>query len=226
MRWQLVSFDLDGTLVDSAAEIAEAANRALADHGIAPQPVDEITALIGHGTRRLMLQLMARRYLADPALVERVPFDAVLATFDTHYARLAGSRAQPYRGVLQALARLQKAGVQLACVTNKESRHAQRVLEGTGLAGMFALVVGGDSLPHPKPHASVLRHVLATLHGTPERSAHVGDSRIDVETARNAGVAAWAVPYGYNGGEPIETAAPERIFPGLQQLAEHVLEDA
>jgi phosphoglycolate phosphatase len=222
-HYDVVSFDLDGTLVDTAGEIAEAANRALAAHGIARRPSDEIARLIGHGTRHLMLQLLARVFIENSSLADRVRVDNVLSTFELHYAAISGTRGKPYEGVHRALSRLRRAGLRLACVTNKEARHAQRVLQATRLDHHFHIVVGGDSLPQRKPHASVLRHVLDTLRGDPQRAAHVGDSGIDVETARNAGVAAWAVPYGYNGGVPIEHASPDLIFNGLQQLAEHVL---
>ncbi len=108
-------------------------------------------------------------------------------------------------------------------MTNKELRHALRVLQAAQLDSLFDLVVGGDSLPQKKPHPSVLRHVVATLNGDTRRAAHVGDSSTDVEAARNAGVAAWAVPYGYNAGVPIDEAEPQRIFAALSQVAEHVL---
>jgi phosphoglycolate phosphatase len=122
--------------------------------------------------------------------------------------------------------RLKDAGVRLACVTNKELRHAHKVLRAARLDDLFELVVGGDSLPHKKPHASVLRHVTAALNCDTQRAAHVGDSATDVEAARNAGVAAWAVPYGYNAGVAIAASRPHRIFDALSEVAEHVLAPA
>ena len=121
-------------------------------------------------------------------------------------------------------AELRAAGVKLACLTNKEHRFAVRVLGATGLLELFDYVVGGDSLPHRKPDARTVQHLLNVLGGHSHRAAHVGDSRTDVETARNAGVAAWAVPWGYNAGEPIATAQPERIFDSLPDIASHVLD--
>ena len=220
--YQLLSFDLDGTLVDTAAEIAQAANQTLIQHGVPVRPVAEITQLIGEGSRALMLKLLARCFLAQPALADHVRTEAVLADFERGLGQTLGSSAQPYPGVPQALARLQQAGLRLACVSNKEEHLVRRLLHATGLERWFELVVGGDTLPEKKPHGSVLRHVLQRLHAEPERSAHTGDSHIDVVAARQAGMHAWAVPYGYNGGEPITTARPDRIFATLLQLAEPV----
>jgi len=226
MRWNLVSFDLDGTLVDTASEIAEAANRALESHGIPRRPVAEVTQLIGAGTRELMLRLLARALLDEPGHAERVRTEAVLASMDAHYVATTGTTGVPYPGARQALVTLRQAGVRLACVTNKELRHAERVLRVHGLDGAFDLVIGGDTLPVKKPDAGVLRHVIQHLGASAERTAHLGDSRIDVEAARAAGVAAWAVPYGYNAGEPIHAAQPDRIFESLDDVARHVLAPA
>jgi phosphoglycolate phosphatase len=226
MSYDLVSFDLDGTLVDTAAEIAEAANRALQAQGIARRAQGEVTALIGAGTHELMLKLLARCLLEQPGLAQSVRAEAVLAGFDEHYALTTGTSAVPYAGCRDALLRLKQAGVRLACTTNKELRHTHRVLAATRLEGLFDLVIGGDSLPDKKPHRSVLEHVTRELKVPRDRTAHVGDSSIDVQAARNAGVQAWVVPYGYNAGMSIESANPDRIFQCLPEIADHVLATA
>ena len=223
MAYELITFDLDGTLVDTAAEIAEAANLAIEAHGIPRRPVEQITLLIGAGTRDLMRRLLEQCFAEQPGLAQSVRPDAVMASFDQYYADTTGTSARPYDGCHEALARLRSAGVRLACVTNKEFRHARAVLDAVRLNCYFDLVIGGDSLPEKKPHASVLRHVADTLGVGLDRTAHVGDSSADVLAARNAGVTAWAVPYGYNAGKPIADAKPDRIFDHLLQVAGQAL---
>jgi phosphoglycolate phosphatase len=148
----------------------------------------------------------------------------VLRSYDDHYARTIGTSSRLYAGAQEALGRLREFGVRLACVTNKEILHVHRLLRTHGLADAFDLVLGGDSLPEKKPHASVLRHAARVLRADTGSFAHVGDSFLDVEAARNAGVTAWAVPYGFNSGVPIALAKPNRIFENLFEIADHVIE--
>ena len=221
MTYQLLTFDLDGTLADTAGEIAEAANRTIEELGFARRPVVEITNLIGRGTRELMVKLMAA--IAHEQPLREFDEHDVLCRFERHYGDTTGTMATLFEGCKEGLERLRAAGVALACVTNKEHRFALRVLQATGLQPYFKLVVGGDSLPEKKPHPSMIGHCFNVLGGWPEVCAHVGDSHIDVATAHNAGVTAWAVPYGYNGGEPIESAGPHQVFSSIAAIADHVL---
>lgn len=212
----LLSFDLDGTLVDTAAEIADAVNRALADVDVAPCSPSLIASLIGNGAHALMHRLLAQ---IDPR--QRLDRTLLLSRLDHHYAVTAGTRSEPYPGAFECLQALRDGGIRLALVTNKEFRHACTVLEAHRLSGYFELVIGGDSLAWKKPDARVLRHVMTVLRVASGRTAHVGDSVTDLEAARRAGVADWAVPWGYNGGRPVAEEEPGRLFDSLIELARH-----
>lgn len=223
MALTLLSFDLDGTLVDTAREIAEAVNRTLDDLGQPRRPTEAITQLIGRGSHALMGAVLAQLPPGDPGAPALPPEAEVLACFDAHYADTTGTFGTPYAGAHESLLRLRRHGVRLACVTNKELVHARRLLQCHDLHRHFELVIGGDSLPQPKPHASVLRYVADTLGVARQAMAHVGDSAVDVMAARNAGVRAWAVPYGYNAGRPVAEAQPDLILPDLAAVAQAAL---
>ncbi len=212
---RIASFDLDGTLVDTGDEIAAAANAALRALGFDPREPASIVRHVGHGGRELMRRLLADA--GEAASSDRL--DAAHDRFDAAYGELAGTRSAVYPGCAAALARIAAAGIAIACTTNKNEAFSHRVLDACGIASHFAIVVGGDTLPFRKPDGRVLRHVVSTLGGSAGATVHVGDSRTDVEAARAAGVAAWAVPWGYNGGEPIESAQPDRVFASFEALA-------
>lgn len=220
---EAVTFDLDGTLIHTADEIAEAVNRTLAEFRLAPRPPQEIAGLIGHGLHALMVALLQRLQREDPRLVGRLLGDRMLPALDRHYAAVVGTAARPCPGARATLDALAQEGVRLGCVTNKEGRHARRLLEACGLSGRLSLLVAGDSLPQRKPHPAVLRHAAARLGVPVHRLAHVGDSRTDIEAARAAGALAWAVPGGYDGGEPVARAGPAHLFDGLPGVAAHVI---
>jgi len=226
-RITLITFDLDGTLVDTAGEIAEAANRTLVDIGLPSRPLGDVTRLIGHGTRELMKGLLSQAAELGPAgqgaAVARLDVEQVMQCFEGHYHDTTGTDSRLYPGCLEGLVRLRDAGVQMSCVTNKEHRFAEQVLAVTNLAPFFRLLVGGDSLAQKKPHPLVIEHCLKAHGVVPSQAAHVGDSSIDVQTARRAGVAAWALPYGYNGGQPIEASAPDAVFASIDHIADLVL---
>jgi phosphoglycolate phosphatase len=223
-RITLITFDLDGTLVDTAGEIAEAANRTLVDIGLPSRPLGDVTRLIGHGTRELMKGLLSQAHQAGQGVVvDRLDIEQVMQCFEGHYHATTGTDSRLYPGCLEGLVRLRDAGVQMSCVTNKEHRFAERVLAVTNLAPFFRLLVGGDSLAQKKPHPLVIEHCLKAHGVVPSQAAHVGDSSIDVETAKRAGVAAWALPYGYNGGQPIEASVPDAVFASIDHIADLVL---
>jgi phosphoglycolate phosphatase len=202
-------FDLDGTLVDTALEIGDALNTWLRQRGLPPLDDVEVRERIGHGARRLLASVLAHE-----------PDEPEWNEFAQMYLARCGRNSRVYPGAHETLVCLRAQGVKLAVVTNKEQRFTQPVLQAHGLLDAFDLVLCGDSLPAQKPDPLPLRHCLEKFGVAEARALYVGDSETDVITARNAGVAIWAVPYGYNGGQPIESARPDQVLSGLGALLE------
>jgi len=211
--FDLVLFDLDGTLLDTAPEICDAVNDTLAHLGMPSVPLEQVVLWIGHGTLSLLAQALAHvQGLALEQVQGSAGFAQAAQVFAGHYHQRCGSRSQPYPQVLSTLLALREHGVRLAVVTNKEHFYTERVLQAHGLLERFDLVVSGDTLPTKKPDPAGVQHCLNTLGVGRERALFVGDSRIDVATARHAQVAVWALPYGYNMGEPIARSQPDRVI--------------
>jgi phosphoglycolate phosphatase len=134
------------------------------------------------------------------------------AVYAGFYQQRCGSRSHLYPQVRETLHRLRAQGVKLAVVTNKESRYTRVVLDAHQLMPLFDEVVSGDSFATKKPDPVGVLHCLAKFGVARERTLFVGDSSIDAATARNAGVAVWLLPYGYNMGQPIDACAPDRVI--------------
>jgi phosphoglycolate phosphatase len=217
--FDLVMFDLDGTLIETAPEICDAVNDTLKHFGLAQVQQDQVDRWIGHGTRELLVQALAqvrRLTVEDVRRCDDLPL--IAAEFDRHYQRRCGTRSHLYPHVREVLQTLRGQGVRLAVVTNKEARYTRTVLAAHDLEPMFDRVVSGDTLPTKKPDPAGIQSCLAQFQVDGARALFVGDSSIDVASARNAGVPVWALPYGYNMGQPIEACGPDRVIPDFRQL--------
>jgi phosphoglycolate phosphatase len=214
-----VMFDLDGTLIETAPEIADAVNLTLREVGHNTVTQQQVNDWIGHGTLELLIQALAyTQQMSDQQVRNSQELPGISATFNKHYQHCCGTRSHLYPQVRETLTALRDRDVRLAVVTNKESRFTHTVLEAHSLTAMFDVVVSGDTLPVKKPNPAGIAHCLGLFKATPERSLFVGDSSIDIATARNAGVAVWALPYGYNMGQPIAACAPDRIIANCAAL--------
>jgi phosphoglycolate phosphatase len=215
MPTALVIFDLDGTLIDSAPDLAVAINAMLADCGCAPLPVADVRRMVGDGVAMLVARALAARDCRppQPAEAER--------SFMRHYESGATSLTTVFPGAAQALQALSAAGVPLAVATNKPARIATGILVDLGLAEYFARVIGGDSLPFRKPDPRVVLALLEEFAARPESSLLVGDSEVDAATASAAGVPFVLMKHGYRRGpaEAIPCRAALESFAELPALA-------
>jgi len=212
-------FDLDGTLVETAPEICDAVNDTLHHFALAPVAQQQVNDWIGHGTHSLLIQALASSQgITEAAVRASATLADIAAVFKTHYALRCGTRSQLYADVVQTLERLRQRGAHLAVVTNKESAYTQTVLDAHLLTPFFGAVICGDTLPTKKPAPEGVLACLAQFGVEASDALFVGDSSIDVATARNAGVPVWALPYGYNMGQPIAACAPDRIIANCASL--------
>lgn len=216
---KVILLDLDGTLVDSAADIALSLNRALADLGMAAVSEAHVRDWVGRGAARLIevaLQHVRPHHGQDP---QKHAVEAqLLAAFMARYQDAVCEASTVYPGVTEFLVATRAAGIRLACVTNKPYRPAVALLEALNLLDAFELVLGGDSLAHKKPHPEPLLHCLRHFQVDASQALMVGDSRNDVDAAKAAGIKSLALPYGYNHGEPIADCAPDRLVASLAEL--------
>ena len=216
--FDLVLFDLDGTLVDTADDLADSVNDVLGELGLEPVAADMARTWIGHGSRELITQAVAYRTHTPAARVRAERSEDLLQRFSAVHDLRCGSRSRLYPGVVESLKALDDLGLRMGVVTNREIRLGTRVLRTHGLYDWFNPIIGGDSLPARKPDALPIEHCMQLHEVPPERTLMVGDSSVDVAAGRNAGVTMWAVPYGYNGGRPIAEAGPDRVISGLPDI--------
>jgi len=214
-RPRLAMFDLDGTLVDSAGDIAVALNRALADLALPPVSEARVRLWVGRGASRLVHCALEQQRPAED--VEKLQ-ERLLARFMARYQEDVSSRSTLYPGAAELLAACREAGIALACVTNKPYAPARDLLAALAILEPFDLLLGGDSLPHKKPHPGALLHCLRHFEVEADAALMVGDSRHDVEAAQAAGVRVVALPWGYNHGEPVAACRPDWLLESLTEL--------
>ncbi len=216
MIFRAVLLDLDGTLLDTAPDLAAAANAMLADLGRPGRAPDVIATYIGKGIPGLVHRTLTG---ALDGTAEASLFERALPLFERRYAEQSGRRARPFPGVVDGLARIRALGLGLGCVTNKAGRFTQALLDGQGLARFFGCVVSGDTLPRRKPDPLPVLHACELLGARPAEAVLIGDSSIDVLAARAAGCAVWCVPYGYNEGRPVEALDSDAVVGDLVEAA-------
>jgi len=216
-----VLYDLDGTLLDTAADIALALNRALIEYGWEFIPESDVRLMIGRGGQILVERAaqLQQRTLGAAQLTE------IVDRFYEHYGELEARHeavAQPYPGAAETLRRLRAAGLRSAVVTNKLHRFAVELFDRLQLSDSIDLIVGGDTCERRKPDPQPLLHACTTLGLAPSQTLMVGDSINDVLAARAGGLPVVCVTYGYNEGEPVQNLEADGIVPSLLAVADRV----
>jgi phosphoglycolate phosphatase len=205
---QAVVIDLDGTLLHTAPDLAEAANRMLAEMQRPPVPAEVIMTYIGNGVDRLIKRVLTGELYAEP---DAELFVHAKPIYEKHYDAVVSLYSRPFPGVVEGLQALKAAGYRLACITNKAARFTIPLLKDTGLFDYFELILSGDSLPRTKPDPLPLLHACEQFGVTPDKLLLIGDSMNDAQAARAAGCHIFCVPYGYNHGEPVESLDLDRV---------------
>jgi phosphoglycolate phosphatase len=209
--------DLDGTLLDTAPDLAAAAKEALADLGLAPVEPAAVREFVGKG-----IEVLVRRCL-ESALgraPEAALFEQAQAHFAVHYERLNGSASRPYPGVVEGLEKMRGAGLLLACVTNKHSRFTAPLLARCGLERYFDAVVTSDAAGARKPDPAIFLHACKLFEVSPAEACVIGDSANDSLAARAAGCRFLLVPYGYREGQDLREIDCDRTVATLLEAAQ------
>lgn len=208
-----VLIDLDGTMVDTAPDIAAAVSRMLEDFGATPLPFDTVTGFIGKGVTNLV-----RRSLETAGIDKRFDIERAQFAFEQHYAHTNGQLGRVFPGVTAGLRELRQRGYRSACVTNKPQALAAALLARTGLAEYLDVLVAGDTLASMKPSPEPLWHACRLLDVEPARSALVGDSPVDVAAARAAGLPVFIVSYGYAGESGADALRGDALIDSFEAL--------
>ena len=219
MNWKAIFFDLDGTLVQTSPEIADATNDTLRYFGWPEVSQAQVDGWIGQGTHELLILALAQVMQQHLAQVRQGPdLKHALPIFDRYYQQRCGTRSVLYPHVREVLQALRSRGCKLAVVTNKEGRYTDTVLKAHDLTDSFDLVVSGDTFSTKKPDPVGVLHGLSQWGVDKSEALFVGDSSIDAATGRNAGLQVWLLPYGYNMGEPVEACQPDRVIADFSEL--------
>lgn len=208
-----VVFDLDGTLVDTAPDLAATLNTVFAREGLAPVPYEAARNMVGGGARR-MIELGLK---ADGRTMAARDVDRLFDDFIARYAAHIADHSLPYPGLSGALDQLAARGARFAVCTNKLERLSRRLLEALGLAVRFEAICGPDTFGVHKPNPEILRRTIKQAGGRLARAVMVGDSATDIEMARAAAVPVVAVDFGYS-ETPVSELRPDRIIGHFDQL--------
>ncbi len=205
-----VTFDLDGTLLDTIADLAEACRLMLDDIGAPQRTPAEVHSFVGKG-----MAVLVERCLTHGQPPSAPKLQAAIESFKRYYATVNGKFTQIYPGVIDGLQAWRASGLKLGVVTNKPGMFTEALLARMELADYFDVVVSGDTTLHKKPHPEPILHACRLFSVRPDHNLHIGDSENDILAARAAGCPTFYVPYGYNEGKPVDSADCDALVSDL-----------
>lgn len=211
----LIIFDLDGTLIDSRLDLANAVNATRTHMGMAPLANERVYSYVGNGA-----PVLIRRALGEG--ISEADFELGLEFFLEYYRHHDLDHTVLYPGVQESLDRLRAAGKRMAVLTNKPVRMSRHIVDGLGVADYFFQVYGGNSFEQKKPHPIGIEALMQEAGVGLSDALMVGDSSVDIQTARNAGIKACGLTYGFQ-PETLADPAPDVLFDRMEQLADWVL---
>lgn len=217
VKCELVIFDLDGTLIDTIADLGAAVNEALGAKGLPLRRPEEFRGMVGHGVRNLVRRAMPEALQADEALL-----DSLLADFIRYYLDHIDDRSHPYPGIPELLGALSGTGVRFAVASNKFQSGTEKLIRRLFPGLSFAAICGGLPARPLKPDAAIVRDIWEQTGARPEATVLVGDSRTDIATARAAGIPCVAVTWGFR--PEADLLAADRIAHSPGELREILLE--
>lgn len=212
MKLKAVIFDLDGTILDTLEDLKNSVNFALSKNGLPVRTIDEIRAFVGNGIRLLMERAVPEN--TNDELLERCFLD-----FKKHYKEHSADNTKPYDGIIPVLREIKAKGIKLAVVSNKADFAVQTLVEEY-FQGLFDFAVGEREGIRRKPCPDSVNEAIRVLDASPDEVVYVGDSEVDIETSRNAGVNCVAVTWGFRDKCVLESLSPEYIIDKPSQLME------
>jgi phosphoglycolate phosphatase len=215
-RIRAVAFDLDGTLIDTMADLAAALNLTLTMLGAPEIPEPRVRALVGNGVEQLVLRGLAESLAGRPT--HPAQRSAALTLFRRLYTQRLFTRSQVFPGAAQALQSLMHSGVSLCCITNKDSAFAEPLLRQAGLAQYFVFTLCADRPEDRKPSPRLLLAACSRFGIAPAQMLYVGDSSMDIAAARAAGCPVVAVSYGYDSAHAAAEQQPDACVGNLTDL--------
>jgi len=214
---EMILIDVDGTLVDSAPDLAFCVDEMMKRLGMATHGEAKVRNWVGNGVERLVRRALIGQLDGE---LDEVLFDRAYPIFLELYAENTSTRSRLYPGVREGLAYLKSRGYKLGCVTNKAAQFTIPLLKDLGVHDDFAIIICGDTLARKKPDPLPLLHAAEFFGVAPGQALMVGDSVSDVKAARAAGFQIVCMSYGYNHGADIRDSHPDAVIDSMAELKE------